>query len=943
MPGERRRAAAVLGALGALALSDASPAAPLEVEFAGCASVREDAGALVCETSGQASIRLWTAAPPSGANLQAFLDGRLTAATAVPLQGGVALDLSVPAEARELELVDSNVEARFRLRLRSREREPALDEAEQRRQQGKLDEAESLLAPLLNDPRPVVKARATGKLARIERWRGRSTEAVHLLRQAVELDRRAGLVSEAVFDGFVLSLTLRDQGRRFAEARAALDDIEPQAALFPQGRAMAHHYRAMLATLVGDLRAALRRFDASDVLSERLGLNEHRVDVLEQKAATLSLLGRHGEAGALLQQAGRLLPDKPCARAQWENDVGWSFIVARAAGGDDASAQDPVGPLQAALERYRTTCPNPVEACRSLGNLALAELQQGRLPDARRDLEASRRAAPHPGRRQEAWWLTLDARLALAEGRAADALAHARELRRLAESEALPDARIEAVSSEAQALDALGQVAAAREAYAEADALLEAWSLRAPLGEGRDGFVASHEVVTRRRVGFLVRRGEREADPSPWYAEAATAARLARARTFAALRSVDRIGALPAEARARWEQAVERHRRESDALRERALAAKDLPLDALGAFTAERAAAQAKLDADLEQALSGISGQPSLPALASGALLLTDFPVDGGWVAFAVTDSATAVHRLGALDAAGQTWSAVASARVTAAANPSNLVPPRAKLDQLSAQLLEPFRPLVEAAREIRFAPYGPLRRVDLHALPWLGAPLLERHPVLYPLDLALPAPQPEPERAPGGDAPLAAIVVDPRSDLVAARREGGAVAAALARRGWRTRVLEGPEATLAAVRQALESPETSLLHYAGHGNASGWDGWDSGLSLADGELRVPDVLALRRVPPAVVLSACDTAATNDRVPVEGLGAGQAFVLAGAVAVAAAVRPVDDQLAARLMAAMYASSPERPLDVAAALREAQMAEARRQPPGDWASFRVLAP
>ena len=910
-----RRAATAVGALLALGLNDAAPPAPLEVEFAGCASVRADGGQLVCETASQTVLRLWTAAPP-GAALDVLIDGHLHPADARPLGGGAALDLPVPSGARDLHLVSD--EARFHLRLQPREREPALEEAEQRRQQGKLDEAEALLTPLLDDPRPAVRARATGKLARIERWRGRTDRAVALLRQTLDLDRKAGLISEAVFDGFVLSLTLRDQGRHFAEARAVLDDIAPQAALFPQGRAMAHHYRAVLASLVGDLRAALRLFDASDQLSERLGLDEHRVDVLEQKANALSMLGRHDEAGALLDAAGRLLPDKPCTRAQWENDVGWSSIVARAAAGPGAasSAKDPIRPLRSALERYRTTCPIPAEVSRSLVNLAHAELQQGRTADARRDLEASRRAAANPGSVLEAWWLTIDARLALAEGRPAEALSRARELRRLAEADARPDARIEAVSSEAQALDALGQIGAARVAHAEADTLLAAWSLRAPLGEGRDGFVASHEAVTRRRVGFLLRRGEREADPSSWYAEAAAAARLARARALAALRSIDRIDALPAQERARWEQAVERHRQQSDALRARAVAAKDLPLDALDAFTAERAAAQAKLDADLEQALAGIAGPPSLPPLGPGELLLAGYPLDDGWAAFAVTASATAARRLAALDAAA---------------------PP----DRLAAQLLEPFHSLLEEAREIRFAPYGPLLRVDLHALPWLGAPLLERRPVLYPLDLAV-APRSAPAPAPG-EAPLAAIVADPRSDLAAARREGSAVAAALERRGWRTRGLVGREATLAAVRRALEDPETRLLHYAGHGNASGWDGWESGLSLADGELRVPDVLGLRRVPPSIVLSACDSAATNDRVPVEGLGVGQAFVLAGAAAVAAAVRPVDDRLAERLMAALYASSPERPLDVAAALREAQLAESRRTPSGDWAGFRILAP
>src|SRR5262245_27056257 len=112
MPGEARgrRAATAAGALLALGLSDAAPPAPLEVEFAGCASVRADGGQLVCETVSQTSLRLWTAAPP-GAPLDVLIDGRLHPADARPLAGGAALDLSVPGGARELHLVSGR--ARF--------------------------------------------------------------------------------------------------------------------------------------------------------------------------------------------------------------------------------------------------------------------------------------------------------------------------------------------------------------------------------------------------------------------------------------------------------------------------------------------------------------------------------------------------------------------------------------------------------------------------------------------------------------------------------------------------------------------------------------------------------------------------------------------------------------------------------------------------------------
>src|SRR5262249_41186459 len=158
------------------------------------------------------------------------------------------------------------------------------------------------------------------------RRRGEIERAIVLFYEALSRDGEAGLISDFVLDGLVLSLTLRDNGRHLAEARAVLDAIEPAASVFPEGRAMVPSYRALLSSAVGDLRAAIRLSDASDELSERLSLDAHRVDVFQRKADVLSTLGRHDEARDLLQRAEALLFARganPCPEAQWQNNVGW--------------------------------------------------------------------------------------------------------------------------------------------------------------------------------------------------------------------------------------------------------------------------------------------------------------------------------------------------------------------------------------------------------------------------------------------------------------------------------------------------------------------------------------------------------------------------------------------------------------------------------------------
>src|SRR6185295_18825250 len=101
-----------------------------------------------------------------------------------------------------------------------------------------------------------------------------------------------------------------------------------------------------------------------------------------------------------------------------------------------------------------------------------------------------RSAFGDPDERLRAWWVAFDGRIALAEGRAADALRIHDELAIMGQRALMPEVRLEAALGRAQALEALGRSAATRSAWDEADRLLDEWSRAVPLGEGRDQFVA---------------------------------------------------------------------------------------------------------------------------------------------------------------------------------------------------------------------------------------------------------------------------------------------------------------------------------------------------------------------------------------------------------------------------------------------------------------------
>ncbi|EYF02436.1 Tetratricopeptide TPR_4 [Chondromyces apiculatus DSM 436] len=435
--------------------------------------------------------------------------------------------------------------------------------------------------------------------------------------------------------------------------------------------------------------------------------------------------------------------------------------------------------------------------------------------------------------------------------------------------------------------------------------------------------------------------------------EAAGAARRSRARMLAALRWVERLGGLSAEARGRWDVALARYRRERALLDEEAARDWTLSRGRLAEVLRARREAHGKLREALDGALAALAalatlaesgarpgregevageggeggeggdGEARLGAPATpeeGEVLLVYHPVRAGWVGFAVTAGEVRARRLGEVDSGA----------------------PEA---QLAAQLLAPFGDLLQRSRRLRVAAFGALERVDVHALPWEGEPVVARWPVVYGLDLREGG-----LRVAGGAVRAsrrAILVADPRGDLPAARREARAVRAALEGRGagWQAAYLEGAAATHRAVRDALDVEGATLFHYAGHGVFAGRDGWESGLPLAEGGwLTLGDIMALPRVPERVILSGCETGRSGEEPTSGGLGLAQAFAVGGALEILAAVRPVEDALAERMMTGVHEAMGVDPaLGLPEALRAAQLAVVREGNKVDWQSFRAIVP
>jgi CHAT domain-containing protein len=712
-------------------------------------------------------------------------------------------------------------------------------------------------------------------------------------------------VSDLVDDAFALAFALHQRSHRYDEARAVLDDVTALIPSYADGRARDPYYRGILAAETGDLRSALRDLREAELRASRLGLDRLERNARSAYLLALLRLGRASEANESLRSLENELVTTEgvtaCERVEVAINVGWAALVANESG----AREDASGPLERA--RAESECGDPYLRGTTLGNLALAYLRRGDTARATSYLADARRTVTEPSGAEQLFWLDVEARIALATWDARRALTLFDRACRLARASLLREAEYTCTLGRAEALEVQGKVADAITAYRAAEDILDERSVLVPLGEGRGSFVGQRGTSARLGVDLLVRTNR--------VPEALAMARTSRSRVLAGIERATRLEQLAPPERAKWEQAIGAYRRARAEIDTEAAGDWRLPQDKLATLAASRKVRDAELAASLEQAMSVIATSPPHVRAAqreSGALVLVLHPVRAGWLAIVADDSGVTSFPLG---------------EVNVAADPA----------ALASQILGPLAPRLARAKSLRVLPFGALRAIDLHALPFRGEPLVAKIPVEYPLDLrdALP-PQPA---APS--SLIVGVVGDPSGDLPAAREEARSVAVTIGKTGAHVQLLEGERATSAAVGDLLTRADG--LHYAGHGLYAGQEGWESLLPLAaGGRLTIGDVLALHHAPRRVVLSGCETARSSREGPAEGLGLAQAFVIVGSDEVIAPVRPVRDALAAAMSRAFYEALPSS-TNAAEALAHAQNVVRRDMPAEDWSSFRVLSP
>ncbi len=936
--------------------ADASVSSPLTIDVSGCAAVvgidpatLPTASSTItppktsCALADDRVVRVFVPAPLAATTKavestvttagKTNLLAPLTLVRHVP--GGDLYKVQVPPDVTSIELRRGQEVAS--LFLQSSSPRPAwYAEAQSLRQKGKLDESAALANAALANPTASIaeRAAAEGIVARIALRRGKIDEAIESFRAAIKDDERANLVSDRADDAFALTFVLHKRTRRYAEARQVLDEVSHalDRAPYADGRAREPLYRAQVAWETGDTRTATRELALSIERADRLGADgiaraarQVRAMVACTAGSTHACVTALREADRELEQATAEVP--ACERAEVEISLGFAELEeAELNAATTKEGTEGVGKAdERALKLLETTCPDPYMRAVALEHLAMAAVLLGDPALAKKRLAEAKTFAKEPRISDAVMWLDIEG--------------HIHEL------ESHPDAALTAFDN----ARSLARGAAQRAAYKEAEALLDEVVAMVPFGEGRSSAAADGGESVRRAASILIDE-PKKLPPSASSAarttrprEALDMIRHARARLLASLEASALVGALEGPSREQWERAVAEYRDARAAIDEDAEGDWKKSRAALDAALLARSSKLAALRSKLDDAMLLIAKPASRPSPRSAGGTLPPFPEEETVLAFgevAAIAPARTASRHAAREVVGFVIEPASSpaARVTRAyrIGPVDRTMTSERLGEL---LFGEAKAEIGRAKRLRVIVDGALAWLDVHALPFEGAPLITRAPVVYGADLALPAsPAADKASADAGARRVALIVSDPTGDLPSARKEGEAVKGVLGEGPNDLRVLVGRDATAARVREELRGAE--LFHYAGHGIFRGREGSESALPLAQGgSLTLGDVLTLAHAPAAIVLSGCEAGRQQDSASEGAANMAQAFLVAGASIVVAPVRVVEDDQAANLAAMLHRHA--RPgADFSDALREAQLTAIREHRPG-WDAFRAF--
>ena len=850
---------------------------PLEAWFSGCDDV---GGACAVEVGDPApSVAVWTEAPGP---FQVTLEGRAAPVTTESVDGGTRLTVAVLEVPTRLRVATDTASFELPVVAAVPRRVVGFDTcgpgaSAEDRPEGAIELAQDAF----------MCAWAAASSAEGEELVQATAARDRALAAYVSSLRQAGLVTEQAEQQAVAVHLARVAGRTDA-ARSELESFPPTRDADIAW--LEAYYASLLALDEQDLRGAQESLDEARTWLRRLPDPDNAVATDSHQANLAGTLGDVDGALDAMRRLGERYPIDseacdPYSRDLAEN-IAWHEMIRVRSGRARTPGVDPAALLAQVQEAADRCSAAPIDRTWTAVNRAFEAWSRGDY-DAVSDVLRGRdvRVNPELG----AWGQALLAVAALDAGALTEARQLADEALLAARSGASPDAELFAWTVLADVELAAGRPAEAEQALVEAHEALWSRLPDVPSGTDRGRFVGARHGITLRLVQMLL--ADDRAD------DALALLRTARGRALRSLREGRTIEGLAEAPAARWAEAQAAYlavrKVQAEAYSTRwTLSGAELAEADVQAAALRRQAAQA-----LDDALAVVGradADDTLRTPEPGEALVAWVPL-------------------------GERWAGLVSRgeQVDVAWGPGTNTPIVALPDALAASLGD----RLDEVERLTVLPWGIVHHLDMHAARVDGRPLVADLEVVYSVDLP-----PRAAREPGAGGVL--VVSDGREDLPHARREAAAVASETG--GTH---LTGSAATRDAVLPALAAADR--LHFSGHGLLDPDQVWRSGLALADGDLELGDVLAVRWAPRHVVLSGCETGRSPDDAQVAALGIAQAFVMAGSEQVVAATRQVDDADAAQMALAVSSGDPQSLVRSLVAAQRERLGE-----PADWSAWRV---
>ena len=471
--------------------SSARPADGVEtsIEVSGCVAIVIGS---VCERPADGVLRVWVSAPADAVTF-ATASAPVGVEGVAEVSGGALHRVVVPRNANELRVLSRTGSTLRVVRLADRSAPDWVDRARALRQSGDIDGASALVLDHEASSNEADRAFAQGLRARLLLSAGKAEASFPIFRESAGLHRKLGRISDAADDRFALAFALNQRSHRYAEARAVLDEVHADVAEYADGRVREAYYRGTLATETGDARGALQHLSDASEHAQRLGLAQLERNARNAYALQLALVGRADEALELLtvldRQVAISADASACERAEVAINTGFGALLVNEHRARDPASEtklvDALEPLERALALCTDRCKDRYLRTAALGNLALAAVQHGDLPRARRRLAEARAGIDGARAVEILFWHEVDGRIALAAHEDARALAAFEEEARRARETVSFEAEWRARVGKGKALERLGRNEQALDEYRAAEQLVTTSSVLVPLGEGR--------------------------------------------------------------------------------------------------------------------------------------------------------------------------------------------------------------------------------------------------------------------------------------------------------------------------------------------------------------------------------------------------------------------------------------------------------------------------